>query len=85
MKIEFTPEDFEQIRLIIREELAANKPVKEDPKFYTRDEACELLKITLPTLHAWKCKGIIHQTKIQNRVLISESEIKRIIEGRKLS
>jgi hypothetical protein len=79
MRTQFEPEDLEVFRALIREELAAMKPQKEEPKFYTREEAAQLLKITLPTLHSWTVKGLIRKSKIQNRVLYEDSEIERMI------
>ncbi len=79
MKTQFEPEDIEVFRALIREEIAAMKPAKVEPKFYTRVEAAQLLKISLPTLHAWANKGLITQSKIGNRVLIEDAEIQRMI------
>lgn len=81
MNIEFhlSEEDFEKIRLIIREEVIKALATGKDSKLYTRQEACTLLKISLPTLHTWRKKKLINCTRIQNRVLVSEREINRIL------
>lgn len=81
MKTNFEPEDIEVFRALIREEvrqeLAALKP--KEIKYFSRGEACELLKISLPTLGAWAKKGLITSSKIGNRVLIEDTEIQRMI------
>lgn len=79
MKAEFhfTPEDLETLRGLIREELQAMQP--KEPKYLTREEAAQLLKITLPTLHSWAAKGLIRKSKIGNRVLFEEEELQRMI------
>jgi excisionase family DNA binding protein len=77
--MKFDVEDLEAIRLLIREEIAVMKPQKEEIKYYTREEAAQLLKISLPTLHAWANKGLITKSKIGNRVLIEDTEIQRMI------
>jgi excisionase family DNA binding protein len=80
-EFQFTPEDLQTLRGLIREELREElaSMKKEEPKFYTREEAAQLLKISLPTLHAWANKGLITKSKIGNRVLIEDAEIQRMI------
>ena len=76
-ELHFTPEDLQTLRGLIREELQLMKPREET--YLTREEAAQLLKITLPTLHAWTAQGKIQKSKIGNRVLYSDEEIKRAI------
>ncbi len=64
-----TPEELEDI---------IRKILKEIPKeeiYLTRHEVCELLHITLPTLHTWTKKGKINAIKIGGRVLYKTSLI----------
>jgi hypothetical protein len=77
--MKFDVEDLEAIRLLIREEIAVMKPQKEEIKYYSRLEAAQLLKITLPTLHSWTVKGLIQKSKIQNRVLYEDAEIQKMM------
>lgn len=79
MRTQFEPEDLEIFRALIREEIQAMVPKETEPKYYTRKEAAQLLKISLPTLHAWAGKGLIRQSKIGNRVLIEEAEVQKVI------
>jgi excisionase family DNA binding protein len=76
MTVEFklSDEDFERIRAIIREEVRQALLTKE-PKYYSRQEAALILKISLPTLGQWIKRGKIKAKKIGNRVLIEETEL----------
>jgi hypothetical protein len=80
-EFQFTPEDLQTLRGLIREELREElaSMKKEEPKYYTREEAAQLLKITLPTLHSWTVKGLIQKSKIQNRVLYEDAEIQKMM------
>jgi excisionase family DNA binding protein len=78
-EISFTHEDLEQIRQLIREELGKIHTKDEQPKYYTREEAANILKISLPTLHAWTSKGRLRPAKINGRVLIAQDEISRLV------
>lgn len=40
-----------------------------EPRYYTRKEACKVLGVTLPTLHAYTKRGDIQAMKINGRVL----------------
>jgi excisionase family DNA binding protein len=68
----------ERLRVIIqqavREEITQALRTKE-PKYYSRQEAALILKISLPTLGAWIKRGKIKAKKIGNRVLIEETEL----------
>lgn len=44
-------------------------------KYLTRREVCELLSITLPTLHEWTKKSILKAYRIGNRVLYKSHEV----------
>lgn len=79
MRSTFEQEDLEVLRTLIQEELRKIVPQNNEPKYLTRAEACELLKISPPTLHAWMGKGLLRKTKIGNRVLIEDAEIQRMI------
>lgn len=52
-------------------------------KLYTRNEVCELLGISLATLNSWMQAGIISYIKPIKVVRFKESEIKRILKGKK--
>lgn len=53
---------------------------KKPEKTYSRDEVCERLKISKPTLWKKTKKGEIKATKIGRRVVYSESEVNRLLE-----
>ena len=72
----------EAMRSLIREELDVLSQKPKVEKYYTRKEAAKLLRISLPTFHDWVRKGIIKPYKPANKILISESEIVRVLESR---
>lgn len=71
-----TPERLQDlIRSTIREEIETLNPPKTQLKYLTRLEVCELLKISLPTLHGYIHQGKIIGHRIGRRVLFSEQDI----------
>lgn len=48
---------------------------KEPVEWITRYEVAELLRITLPTVHAWANKGVITSYKIGNKTRFKRSEV----------
>ena len=72
-------------RVIVREELEKTLEAdheKEKPvKMYSRAEACEVLKISKVTLWAKEKAGEIRAQRVGRRVLFSEQELKRFMEG----
>lgn len=40
-----------------------------EPRYYTRQEACEVLGVTLPTLHEYTKRGDLQAFKMNGRVL----------------
>jgi len=55
----------------------SNEPVKSEPdKFLTRQDACEILRISLPTLSKYTSLKIIEAKKIGTRILYSPEAIK---------
>jgi len=79
-EFQFTAEDFDTLRGIIREEIRQELTALK-PKYYTRKEAADLLKITLTTLHRWTTSGLIQKSKIEGKVLYPETEINRVLSG----
>jgi excisionase family DNA binding protein len=91
--IPFEPEEFwQQIRLIIREEVARNKEIKpasnvmetpgltEKPLF-KMDEICSLFKVTKPTIYDWIKHGKLKRVKIRSRVYFLGSEIRQLMQA----
>ncbi len=64
------------IRQIVREELAGFQPTEPELRFYTRDEVCKLLKISLPTLGEYVKMGVIKGSRIGTRILFNELDIR---------
>lgn len=67
------------LRSVVREELAALEPEKNPLKYYTRDEVCEKLRITKPTLDAYSERGLIEKTRFGRRVLYSAAAIDKAL------
>lgn len=51
------------------------------PKYLSRQEVSEILKISLPTLNDWSKRGVLKQYKIGNRVLYRKDEVESAIEN----
>lgn len=50
-----------------------NKP--EQTELITRNEVCDLLQITLPTLHQWTKEGVITGYRIGTRIRYKRAEV----------
>lgn len=76
-----TPEEFsETLRLIVREEISAMQTKELTPRFLSRQEVANLLKISLPTLNEYTRTGIIKGSRIGSRILYAESDIKESVK-----
>jgi excisionase family DNA binding protein len=51
------------------------KTTENQNELLTRKEVCELLHITLPTLHDWTKEGVITGYRINTRVRYKKSEV----------
>ena len=72
----------EAVELISDAVLKKLESVKPEPglgKLRTREEVCEILKISLPTLDGYAKRGIIKKCKVGTRILYSEKEIERVL------
>ncbi len=92
--IPFEPEEFwQQIRLIIREEVTRNheaKPVSNDlmatqglteKPLFKMEEICNLFKVTKPTIYDWIKHGKLKRVKIRSRVYFLGSEIRQLMQA----
>jgi len=76
-----TAEEFsETLRLIVREEISAIQTKELTPRFLSRQEVANLLKISLPTLNEYTRTGIIKGSRIGSRILYAESDIKESVK-----
>lgn len=73
------------LRATVRDEmqktLEADRLKAKPERNYSRDEVCEMLHISKPTLWQKTKSGEIEATRIGRRVLYSESSIKKYMEG----
>jgi len=51
-----------------------------DLKYLSREEVCTILRISMPTLNVYTKKGIIKGSKIGNRMLYLEADVKEAIK-----
>lgn len=89
MKIEVTqlhnvsPEEFKkEILLGVQKQLenfSQNFKPKEPTVWISRKDVCELLGISLVTIHDWGKKGILHPYKMGNRVRFKRSDIEQTL------
>ena len=63
----------ETVVLTVNEVMNASK--QSDKEYLTRDEVCEMLNISLATIHRHTKAGILNPIKIGNRVLFRKSDI----------
>jgi hypothetical protein len=76
-----TAEEFsETLRLIVREEISAIQTKESTPRFLSRQEVANLLKISLPTLNEYTRTGIIKGSRIGSRILYDELSIKEAVK-----
>ena len=72
-----TAEEFsETLRLIVREEISAIQTKESTPRFLSRQEVANLLKISLPTLNEYTRTGIIRGS----RILYAELDVKEAVK-----
>ena len=50
-------------------------------RHYTREQVCEVAHISAPTLWAWEKQGKITPVRVGRRVLFSESEVQKLLNG----
>jgi excisionase family DNA binding protein len=71
-----TPDELKNIiREVINESNKDKIQQQTEPKLYTREEAKELLHISLSTLDTYRKKGAIKASRVGTRVLISQEDI----------
>ncbi len=72
--VSYKQEIINELRKVLLEELKNIQPQPEK-EYLSRDEVCEMLKVSKPTLHNWAKEGVLIPFKIGNRVLYLKSEI----------
>ncbi|HPR74188.1 MAG TPA: helix-turn-helix domain-containing protein [Bacteroidales bacterium] len=76
-----TPEELlESVRKVVKQEIAELQIDRQSPKYFTRREVADLLKITLPTLFDYTRTGKIKGHRIGSRVLYLEEEVTRAVK-----
>lgn len=76
-----TPDELiESVRRVVKQEIADLQLERNAPKYFTRREVADLLKITLPTLFDYTRTGKIKGHRIGTRVLYSEEEVMKSVK-----
>jgi excisionase family DNA binding protein len=76
-----TPEELiESVRRVIKQEISDLNLERTAPKYLTRREVADLLKISLPTLNDYTRTGRIKGHRIGSRVLYSEEEVTKAVK-----
>lgn len=79
----------ERFRKVLREEIAANAnvihPTQQPDGYITRQEACALLCITLPTLSTYTLEGKVKGYRIGRRVLYKKHEVEQATAAIKIN
>ena len=72
-----TPDELKQIirEVLVEETNSNNKPDQNNNRFYTRDEACELLHISKSTLDNYVQRKFINCSRVGHRVLLTQKDI----------
>lgn len=70
-------EEFKKLMIEVMNEALLSEKAKppEQDEYLTRQEAKNLLKVSLPTLDSYRKKGFIRFKKIGGRVLFNKSEL----------
>lgn len=74
------PDEIREMFHSLEERINALNPAKEEIKYLTRVEVCDLLKISLPTLHGYVHEGKIIGHRIGRRALFSEADIHKAVK-----
>lgn len=81
-----TPEELKQI---VREAVLETMTVKNDApvemKYYTRQETCELLQISLSTLDTYVKKGAIRCSRLGTRVRFTQDDIDKALAKNRIN
>ncbi|HSQ84604.1 MAG TPA: helix-turn-helix domain-containing protein [Desulfobacterales bacterium] len=75
-----TPDELEQ--LVMKALLKVKAMEKEAPaemKYYTREQVCEILHISLSTLETYVKKGAITCSRVGKRVLFTQDDIDKAL------
>ncbi|MBO5596187.1 MAG: hypothetical protein J5917_05375 [Bacteroidales bacterium] len=75
----------DQYRATHPDQQTAAKPEDTKPRFYTRKEAADILKTTLPTIHAMMNDGSIRFTKANRKTLIFADYLDEAVKSGKLA
>lgn len=59
----------------VQDALDNAQPKNEEPRYYTRDEVCSILKISRPTFHSLVNKGEIEIIKVGKRTLVDANRL----------
>jgi len=62
------------------EKITIEKPkTEEEDTFLTTEEACNLAKVSRPTIHRWRKSGLLHAVKIGKNVRFRKNDILEVL------
>lgn len=85
IKTEYDPElaiDIAQIKQDLAQVLTNFQP-KEPPRYVTREDVKNELKVSYVTLNDWDKKGILKKCRLGTRVYYRRDELEKILENSK--
>ena len=74
----------EQLKQLIREtisEVLDRTPQATQQEYFTREEASELLKVSLPTIDKYSKQGLIRSQRIGGRILFHADDIRGALQS----
>jgi excisionase family DNA binding protein len=75
-----TPDELKQIvKEAVKETMTEKKEKQVELKYYTRQETCELLQISLSTLDTYVKKGAITCSRLGTRVRFTQDDIDKAL------
>lgn len=64
----------------IKEVLTSSEPVNDsEPEFFTRQDVCRILHLSLPTVDRYTRIGILEGKKVGNRILYSKESLEKAL------
>lgn len=72
--------DLQELVFSLLDEWQSKQQQKPEEKYLSREEVCELLSVTKPTLWRWAKRGYLMPVKVGNRPLYRQSDIDKLMQ-----
>ncbi len=70
-----------QIKEVVKDLMPTPHPQTQTDRLITRKEVCQLLQISLVTVHNWTKKGILNPYRIGNKLRFKKSEVLEALQS----